>query len=142
MSRRTLFIVPISLLTAAFTLLAACGGGGDEDDGAVGQITNPQDVPTASPWDQPPAVVELDPNALVPLPAEIAPTPTPEPAAGEPGVCGPKYTVASGDTFSSIATKCGTTTQGMRDANPGVDPVTIRPGQVVNVPAAAPEASP
>jgi LysM repeat protein len=136
MPRRTRFLVSIALLAAAsLTLMVACGGGGDEDDGAVGQITNPNDVPTASPWDQPPTVLELDPNALAPLPAEVAPTATPEPAAGEPGVCGPKYTVASGDTFSSIATKCGTTTQAMKDANPGVDPVTIRPGQVVNVPA-------
>ena len=48
----------------------------------------------------------------------------------------PQLTIESGDTFSSIAAKCGTTTQAMKDANQGVDPLTIKPGQVVNVPAA------
>jgi LysM repeat protein len=139
MRRRKLSFSSLCLLTAGLlALLAACGGGGDGEAESVGQLTNPQDVPTASPWVEPPAVVELDPNALVPLPAEVNPTPTPSAAAGAPGVCGPKYTIESGDTFSSIATKCGTTTQGMRDANPGVDPLTIRPGDIVNVPAAAP----
>ena len=142
MPRPTVFSLPIALLILTSTaLLVACGGGDDGGEGGLGQLTNPAEAPTASPWDQPPQVVELDPEAIGNLPSEVAPTPTPEPAAGEPGVCGPKYTIASGDTFSSIATKCGTTTQGMRDANPGVDPLTIRPGDVVNVPAAEPETS-
>ena len=133
------------LIAALLALMAACGGGDGDSDGEVGSLTNPQDAPTASPWDQPPDVLLLDPNAIPTLPVANAPTPTPAAASSEgaePGVCGPKYTVASGDTFSSIATKCGATTQGMRDANPGVDPLTIRPGQVVNVPAAAPQPSP
>ena len=140
MRRRTLLFFSFGLLTAGLlTLLAGCGGGGDKAEGTIGQLTNPRDVPTASPWVEPPAVVEIDPNAIVPLPADAgAATPTPTGGAGAPGVCGPKYTVESGDTFSSIAAKCGTTTQGMRDANPGVDPLTIRPGDIVNVPAAAP----
>jgi LysM repeat protein len=140
MRRRTLLFFSFGLLTAGLlTLLAGCGGGGDKAEGTIGQLTNPRDVPTASPWVEPPAVVEIDPNAIVPLPADVgAPTPTPTGQAGAPGVCGPKYTIESGDTFSSIAAKCGTTTQGMRDANPGVDPLTIRPGDIVNVPAAAP----
>ena len=137
MRRRTVLLFPIGLLPASLLFLAACGGGDDENT-APGSLTNPNNVPTASPWDQPPAVVELDPDAIQPLPPQAgAPTPTPSAAAGAPGVCGPKYTVESGDTFSSIAAKCGTTTQGMRDANPGVDPLTIRPGQTVNVPAAS-----
>jgi hypothetical protein len=141
MPRPTLIFLPVFLLSlASLALLAACGGGGDDERSAVGQLTNPADAPTASPWDQPPQVLEIDPNSIGQLPSEVAPTPTPEPEAGEPGVCGPKYTIASGDTFSSIAEKCGTTTQAMRDANPGVDPLTIRAGQVVNVPAAEPEA--
>jgi LysM domain len=138
------FLFVIALFASTSLILTACGGGGD-DEGEVGQLTNPQDAPTAPPWEQPPEVLMLDPNAIPTLPAGNAPTPTPAEAApegGEPGVCGPKYTVASGDTFSSIAEKCGSTTQGMRDANPGVDPLTIRPGQVINVPAPTPAPSP
>ena len=140
MRRRTLFFFPLGLLTAGLLAqLAACGGGDDNPEGTIGQLTNPQDVPTATPWVEPPPIVEVDPNAIVPLPAEAgAATPAPAGEGGAPGVCGPKYTVVAGDTFSSIATKCGTTTQGMRDANPGVDPLTIHPGDIVNVPAAAP----
>ncbi len=149
-SRQIALIIGAALLgTALFVILvvvlvAGGGSGGSESEAEVGSLTNPQDAPTASPWDQPPDVLLLDPNAIPTLPVANAPTPTPAAAAaegGEPGVCGPKYTVASGDTFSGIATKCGSTTQAMRDANPGVDPLTIRPGQVVNVPA-APSPSP
>jgi LysM domain len=142
---RFLFLIPLATALLA-VLVAACGGGGGDSEREIGSITNPGDVPTTSPWGQPPDVLLLDPNAIPTLPAGgSAATPTPAPGpdeGGEPGVCGPKYTVASGDTFSSIATKCGATTQGMRDANPGVDPLTIRPGQVVNVPAATPAPSP
>jgi LysM domain len=138
------FLFLITFTAALLIAVVACGGG-DDEEAEVGSLTNPQDAPTAPPWDQPPEILLLDPNAIPTLPAggPIA-TPTPAAAAegGEPGVCGPRYTVDSGDTFSSIATKCGATTQGMRDANPGVDPLTIRPGQVINVPAAAPSPSP
>ncbi len=137
MRRRTpLFPVVIPLAVALLALFAACGGGDDDTpEGEIGQLTDPRDVPTTTPWEQPPDVVILDPNAITPIGG--APTPTPA-EGGEPGVCGPQYTVASGDTFSSIAEKCGSTTQGMRDANPGVDPLTIHPGDVLNVPQAQP----
>jgi LysM repeat protein len=121
-------------------LITSGGGGNSNSEAGVGQLTNPQDAPTAAPWDKPPDVVILDPNAIQPI-GGAPPSPTPAPEAA-PGVCGPKYTVESGDTFSSIATKCGSTTQAMKDANPGVDPTTIKPGQQVNVPAAAPSPSP
>ena len=142
MTRPGLQLLFPTTLTAVLAFALACGGGDSERD--VGRLTNPQDAPTASPWGQPPDILILDPNAIPTLPVASAPTPTPAPASegGEPGVCGPKYTVASGDTFSSVAEKCGTTTQAMRDANPGVDPLTIRPGQVVNVPGATPAPSP
>ena len=138
------FLFLTTLTAALLAFVAACGGGGDEE-AEVGSLTNPQDAPTAAPWEQPPEVLLLDPNAIPTLPAGgpvVTPTPAVAAEGGEPGVCGPKYTVVSGDTFSSIATKCGATTQGMRDANPGVDPLTIRPGQVINVPAPTPAPSP
>src|SRR5206468_644020 len=128
----------IPLVCLLLALSAACGGG-DDQNSEIGKLSDPATVPTAAPWDKPPDVAILDPNAIAPVGGA---TPSPSPAQeGAPGVCGPRYTVESGDTFSSIATKCGSTTQAMKDANPGVDPTTIKPGQQVNVPA-APQPSP
>lgn len=45
-----------------------------------------------------------------------------------------EYTIVSGDSFGRIAQRNGTTVSAMRAANPGVDPVKIRPGQKINVP--------
>ena len=43
------------LTISAAALFAACGGGGD-DDGSdrPGNLTDPRDVPTATPWTQSP----------------------------------------------------------------------------------------
>jgi LysM repeat protein len=43
------------------------------------------------------------------------------------------YTVQSGDTFESIATKEGTTVARLEHLNPGVDPTTLRVGQKIRV---------
>jgi len=134
------FSVVVALFSAVLLGgLAACGGGDDDSNSQSGHLTDPRSVPTASPWAEAPPVTILDPNALTP---EVGETPAPTPEdGGEPGTCGAKYTVASGETFSSIAEKCGFTIQEMRDANPGVDPLTLHPGDEINLPA-EPEPSP
>ena len=43
------------------------------------------------------------------------------------------YTVQSGDTFASIATKEGTTVAKLEQLNPGVDPTALRVGQKIRV---------
>ncbi len=130
------------LLALAITLsltavLAACGGGGDDNgSGRPGNLTDPRDVPTATPWLQAPDVVILDPNNIAPLPpvgeqgsdATTGATPAPS------GDCGATYTVVSGDTPSGIAEKCGITTQQLLDANPGLDPKAIHAGDKINIP--------
>ena len=140
MTPRSTLIALFSALLALLVLVA-CGGGDDEEDETQGNLTNPRSVPTATINPSPAPVVIIDPNAIQPLPAVGTPVATPAPsgAAGASpsaaaGTCGPTYTLVSGDTFSSIAEKCGTTTQGMRDANPGVDPLSLHPGDVVNIP--------
>jgi len=128
------FLPPcLSLLCLLLPLFAGCGGG-DDKKAEIGNLSDPAAVPTAPPWDKPPDVVILDPNAIAPI-SGGQPTPSPAEGSPAPGSCGPKYTIASGDTFSSVAQKCGTTTQAIRDANPGVDPLTIHPGDVINLPA-------
>ena len=46
-----------------------------------------------------------------------------------------EYTVVSGDSYSRIAQRNKTTVSALRKANPGVDPLRIRPGQKISLPA-------
>jgi LysM repeat protein len=43
------------------------------------------------------------------------------------------YTVESGDTLESIATKTGTTVAKLEQLNPGVDPTALRVGERIRV---------
>jgi LysM repeat protein len=43
------------------------------------------------------------------------------------------YTVQSGDTFESIATKTGTTVDKLRQLNPNVDPTALQVGETIRV---------
>ena len=43
------------------------------------------------------------------------------------------YTVQSGDTFGSIASKTGTTVARLEQLNPGVDPAALHVGQKIRV---------
>jgi LysM repeat protein len=130
-------LIPLILVIASVAL-AACGGGDDEET-TPGNLTNPRDVPTSTPWPSPPEVVVIDPNAIQPLPAQGTPVPTAGPSgAASPsaaaGTCESTYTLVSGDNFSLIAEKCGTTTQALVDANPDKDPRGLHPGDVINIP--------
>lgn len=49
------------------------------------------------------------------------------------------YTVVSGDTFSSIAQGLGISVAAIEAANPGVSATNLQVGQILNVPAAAPD---
>jgi hypothetical protein len=54
-------------LTLGFAVIAACGGDGGEEERVVGQLTNPESVPTATPWSEAPAPIILGPDVLTPL---------------------------------------------------------------------------
>lgn len=132
---------PLALIItiSAAVLLAACGGGGGNDSsGRTGDLTNPRDVPTATPWAQSPDAVILDPNNIQPLPPignQGAGGPTGGEATPAPaGECGATYTVVTGDTPSGIAEKCGISTDELLNANPGLDPAAMHVGDVVNIP--------
>ncbi len=133
----TFALIFVALLATA---IAACGGD-DDDEVSPGNLTNPREVPTTTPWASPPEVIIIDPNAIQPLPP-VGPPPatpgptgegetTPSPAAG---TCGPTYTVVSGDSPSAIADKCGVTTQALLDANPGLDPRNLHIGDELTIP--------
>jgi hypothetical protein len=135
-----LAVPALALALFAALVLAACGGGGGGDeDVRPGNLTNPRDVPTVTPWAVSPTPVIIDPNNIQPLPA-VGPVPddggddgggTPTTAAG---TCAAKYTVLSGDSPSVIADKCGVTTQQILAANPGLVPNNMHPGDIINIP--------
>jgi LysM repeat protein len=52
-----------------------------------------------------------------------------------------EYTIVRGDSFSKIAAAHGTTVNALKQANPGVDPLRIRPGNRIMIPPAAAPAS-
>lgn len=65
---------------------------------------------------------------------------TPPSSAG--GACSNPYTVQPGEWFYAIARKCGVTPQALLDANPGLNPNILRPGQTLNMPGGgAPESN-
>ena len=43
------------------------------------------------------------------------------------------YTIQSGDTLGSIASKLGTTVARLQQLNPGIDPTALRVGQTIRV---------
>ena len=127
------------LLVPALLALAACG---DDDDGGStfepGNLTDPDSVPTATPWTEAPDVVILDPDNINPLPPDnpnqTEPTEAPDPGSGEPGVCGETYTVEAGDFLTTIGDKCGVDWELIAELNPDVDPASLSIGQVLILP--------
>lgn len=65
------------------------------------------------------------------------------PGAPGPGVCPPgtiPYTIRAGDTFFTLARTFNTTVNAIIRANPNVDPNSLRIGQLICIPSAAPPA--
>ncbi len=84
-----------------------------------------------------------DPNRIragdvLVIPADPPPPARPE-ATPEPPTGG-LYTVRPGDTFWGISRRLGIPFGELAAANPGVDPGRLRPGQVLNLPGAQPQA--
>lgn len=138
MTTRKFPLVLVLTLASVAALFAACGGGGSKSSAKPGALTDPGDVPTASPWERPPDVILLDPNNLAPISGGATPTPANGSGEGDGGSqagdCGPAYKIESGDSFALIAEKCGVDLQALLDANPGVDPATLSIGQEVKIP--------
>ncbi len=140
------------LLTPAAVILtlalAACGGDGDDTETRIGtgQLTDPRNVATATPWPDPPDPIILDPDALTPLSGGVGVGGS-DPddgdneggngdTGGEPGVCGDTYTIRAGDSMFAIAIDCGLDPDAVLAANPDVDPGALSIGQVINLPPA------
>lgn len=100
---------------------------------------NTSPLPVASsapaPASTPAATGAPSPDASSPAPATAPPSPSAAPRASASASSAPAvtYTVRSGDTLSSIATRYDTTVRRIKRAN-GLTDNTIRPGQVLVIP--------
>jgi LysM repeat protein len=140
--RIALFILAIHVLFLGGLLMQGCKRD-DETPGAMAAITNGTTLPpldgsnlytlTPSPAPALTNLLATEPpitNAQV-LPEPPAPQPTPAPSAVQ------EYTVARGDSFYSIGKKFGLSANAIAKANPGIDPIRLKVGQKLQVPAGA-----
>jgi hypothetical protein len=138
MSPHRYHFAALLLAALAVAVIAACGGeGGDGERSRLrpGALTDPREAPTATPWQQPPEPIIIDPENLSPLPGS-APPPAAgtDGAAGAPGVCGEVYIVEEGDTAFGIAEKCGLDPDDIAAANPDIDIRNLSIGQEIRLP--------
>jgi LysM repeat protein len=117
-------LLPLFVLIVAGSLLAACGGGDSGPSGGSQSLTDPRDVPTASPWATPPPVVYVEGG------------PVPVNGGGEGS-----YTVEPGDTAFAIAQKFNVTVEELASANNMTveEIAALSVGQKLIIPQAAPE---
>src|SRR5580765_1927420 len=73
-------------------------------------------------------------NAVTTAPTNVIPSAPVEP----PPAAATEYTIAKGDTFSSIGKKFHVTVAAITAANPGIDPAKLKIGQKIHVPPPAP----
>jgi LysM repeat protein len=119
-------LLPLFLLVVAGSLLAACGGGESGSARGSQSLTDPRDVPTATPWATPPPVVYVEGGPI--------------PVTGGEG----SYTVEAGDTAYAIAQKFGVTVEELAAANNMTveEIAALSVGQKLIIPQRAPEQQP
>ena len=120
-------LLPLFILVVAGSLLAACGGGDSGPSGGSQSLTDPRDVPTATPWATPPPVVYVEGG---PVPVN----------GGTEG----SYTVEPGDTAFAIAQKFNVTVEELASANNMTveEIAALSVGQKLIIPQRAPEQQP
>jgi len=120
-------LLPLLVLIVAGSLLAACGGGDSSPASGSQSLTDPRDVPTATPWATPPPVVYVEGG---PVPVN----------GGSEG----SYTVEPGDIAYDIALKFGITVEELASANNmTVEEIAqLSVGQKLIIPQRPPEQQP
>src|SRR5262245_57934131 len=130
-------ILAIHVVVISGLLIAGCK---KDSETAQNTTTNsaPPLVPPPDITPMPSTDVVTAPPAASTNPTIIPPPPTHESPAVPAGTT--EYTVAKGDSFSTIATKLGVPLKALIAANPNVDPKKLRPDQKIQVPPRTKEA--
>jgi LysM repeat protein len=119
-------LLALLILVVAGSLLGACGGGDSGPSPGSQTLTDPRDVPTATPWATPPPVVYVEGG--------------PVPVTGAEG----SYTVQPGDTAFAIAERFGVTVEELASANNMTveEIAALSVGQKLTIPQRAPTPQP
>jgi LysM repeat protein len=122
------FVLSIHVIGLGALLMQGCRKPSAETDTTT--MTADTNTPAPPSMDASNATVAVANPAQQPVtPTVTEPTPAPAPAAQD-------YTVAKGDSFSSIAKKFGVKTKDIEVANPGIEPTKLQIGQKLHIPAA------
>ena len=123
------FVLSIHVIGLMALLMQGCGKHGAEADTAVTDASS-NSAPAMSSMDASNAPVAApNPTPVTPPVVDTTPAPPAAPAAQD-------YTVAKGDSFSSIAKKFNVKVKDIEVANPGVEPTKLQIGEKLHIPAA------
>jgi peptidoglycan endopeptidase LytE len=117
------FVLSIHVIGLMALLMQGCRKPTAETDNTMADTNTPA-PPVVAEATNPPAVAAPTP------PVVETPAPPAAPAAQD-------YTVAKGDSFSSIAKKFNVKVKDIELANPGIEPTKLQIGQKLHIPAAA-----
>ena len=130
-------ILAIHVVVISGLLIAGC-----KKDSETAQNTIPGISTNSAPALVPPPDITPTPPEVVTTPPTASTNPNPPTHESPVAPAGTtEYTVAKGDTFSTIATKLGVPLKALIAANPNVDPKKLRPDQKIQVPPKTKEAS-
>lgn len=129
-----LFVLAVHGVGLVALLMAGCRR--DEGSGPGGETTNAP--PAFVEPTNPPVVAEpvVPVPASNPAPVVVEPTPPTQPVPAPPPSSAQEYTIAKGDSFTTIGKKFGVSAKEIADANPGVDSTKLKIGAKLHIPAA------
>src|SRR6266436_275436 len=90
----------------------------------------------------PPAIEPANVETNLQPATAVSPVPPGVPETAAPPGGGTEYTIAKGDTFSTIASHFHVSVKAITDANPGVDPTKLQIGKKIHIPPPAPTTPP
>lgn len=132
--RRTWPAIPAVLLVATLLAVGISGIRGEGQAAAIATPTPTAGEPTTEPT-VPPSPLASDVPSSAPSAAPSAAATAPPSVAPTPQASFQIYTVRSGDTLSSIATKFHVTISALEKLNPNLNPRTLHVGDKVKIPS-------
>jgi LysM repeat protein len=128
------FVLAVHGIGLMALLMQGCGQ--PKEPNTASENTNSNVPPAFVQETNSPVATSNPPEAVTPPVVPETPTPAVTPAGAT------EYTIAKGDSFSTIAPKFHVTAKAIADANPGVDSKKLQVGQKIHIPAPTAAATP